>query len=212
MGGYQSHKSPPPPSYKQTEPTPKREGRWVPDVKGSAVWILKALWRPRSAADGETGTLGPQWGLGLRRRTADAGLEKQTHRWLAGLSLRTQILFFLGLPLRTAPRDHQPPTTNRQPPTANRQPPPPTANRQPPTANRQPLIAGVQTRSGIHKTVARGPKLLGWQSLSIESGATPSEHIDEPLFRGAAESLRVPLGTTVPQSEGVAPLGPCEAN
>ena len=40
--------------------------------------------------------------------------------------------FFL---LRTAPRDHQPPTTNRhQPPTAtNHQPP--TANRQPPTGN-----------------------------------------------------------------------------
>ena len=65
------------------------------------------------------------------------------------LSLRSPIFFLV----RTAPRDHQPPTANRQlptagphqPPTANRQPPP-TANRQlptagphqPPTANRQP--------------------------------------------------------------------------
>ena len=59
-----------------------------------------------------------------------------------GLSLGSQIFFACqGSPLRTTPRDHQPPTANRhQPPTANRRQPPPTANRQPPpTANRQPL-------------------------------------------------------------------------
>ena len=39
--------------------------------------------------------------------------------------------------LRTAPRDHQPPTTNRHqpPPTASRQPPPTASGDQPPTAN-----------------------------------------------------------------------------
>ena len=48
--------------------------------------------------------------------------------------LKNSFFFCKGPPLRTAPRDHQPPTANRQPPTANRQPP--TAHRQPPpTAN-----------------------------------------------------------------------------
>ena len=62
-------------------------------------------------------------------------------------SLRRAVLekpdFFL---LRTAPRDHQPPTTNRrQPPTANHQPPP-TGNRQPPTAtNHQDTYCGVSS-------------------------------------------------------------------
>ena len=52
----------------------------------------------------------------------------------AGLSLRSQIFGFCKeQPLRTVPKDHQPPTaTNRQPATA--------ANRcQPPTVNCQPL-------------------------------------------------------------------------
>ena len=63
--------------------------------------------------------------------------------------LKEPIFFCEGPPLRTAPRDHQPPTANCQPPpTANHQPPtanrhqPPTANCQPPpTAYRQPPIA-----------------------------------------------------------------------
>ena len=39
-----------------------------------------------------------------------------------GLSFQT-LVFCSGRPLRTAPRDHQPPTAHRQPPTAaNRQP------------------------------------------------------------------------------------------
>ena len=58
-----------------------------------------------------------------------------------GRSFRDQIFFFCeGLRLRTAPRDHQPPTANsHQPPTAtNRQPPTATNRRQPPAAtNRQ---------------------------------------------------------------------------
>ena len=46
--------------------------------------------------------------------------------------------FCSGPPLRTAPRDHQPPTANHQPPpTADRRQPPAATNRQPPTtANR----------------------------------------------------------------------------
>ena len=44
--------------------------------------------------------------------------------------------FFKGPALRTAPRDHQLPTTNRQPrPTPNHQPPPTASRDQPPTAN-----------------------------------------------------------------------------
>ena len=61
----------------------------------------------------------------------------------SGRSLRDEIfLFCSGPPLRTAPRDHQPPTANHQPPpTANHQPPP-TANCQPPpTTNYQPPTA-----------------------------------------------------------------------
>ena len=57
----------------------------------------------------------------------------------------TRFFFFCqGPPLRTAPRDHQPPTadshqpptaTNRQPPTASHQPPPTASGDQPPTAD-----------------------------------------------------------------------------
>ena len=48
-----------------------------------------------------------------------------------GLSLKTQIFF-----LRTAPRDHQPPTaSHRQPPTATNRQPPAATDCQPPSAN-----------------------------------------------------------------------------
>ena len=67
----------------------------------------------------------------------------------AGRSLRNQIFFCQGTPLRTTPRDHQPPTANsdhpptaanRHPPTASHQPPPTASGDQPPTANHyQPL-------------------------------------------------------------------------
>ena len=54
--------------------------------------------------------------------------------------------FFL---LRTAPKDHQPPTANRQPPpTANRHQPPTATNRQPPFNNASVVfcVARVLTR------------------------------------------------------------------
>ena len=60
------------------------------------------------------------------------------------------LLFCEGLPLMTAPRDHQPPTANccQPSPTANRQPPTPT-NRQPPSAaNGQPPTFEVEKVPG----------------------------------------------------------------
>ena len=61
----------------------------------------------------------------------------------SGRSLRDQIFFLL----RTALKDHQPPTANsHQPPTANRQPP--TASHQPPpTASGQPLPTATNHQS-----------------------------------------------------------------
>ena len=70
-----------------------------------------------------------------------------------GGPLGSRIFFCEGPPLRSIPRDHQPPTkpppiTNYQPPTAaNHHQPPPTASRQPPTANRhQPTTANRHQR------------------------------------------------------------------
>ena len=76
--------------------------------------------------------------------------------------------------LRTAPRDHQPPTTNRhQPPTATYRQPPAATNRQPPTtANRhQPAIPNHQlppTTINHHQppsTVSRQPPTANRQHM-----------------------------------------------
>ena len=88
-----------------------------------------------------------QWNAALLRRTHIIGIKAESADGGGIQSMRTNHCplrppppRLLRTPLRTAPRDHQPPTANsHQPPTAtNRQPPTATNRRQPPAAtNRQ---------------------------------------------------------------------------
>ena len=110
------------------------------------------LWTPRCP--------GPPlgiWPLGLAVRHLPPGLPMALHNGKCALCIIVSALLRRAIPfraheprsgrssrhhfflLRTAPRDHQPPTAaNRQRrPTANRQPQPTTTNRQLPTANRR---------------------------------------------------------------------------
>ena len=133
---------PPPPPLPPPFPTtvaPRvRYGTWCPTRTSRlpcANHVYSAIGIPAQVCP----ILGPGWLSGRRDGFAGPGKpcrlgdpkEGGKSKWLPGQSLRAPIFFPSGQPLRTAPKDHQPPTSNRyQPPTTNRQPPT-AANRQP---------------------------------------------------------------------------------
>ena len=96
--------------------------------------------------------------------TPSPGRWHWAQQYATGGSLRDEIFFFCeGPPLRTAPRDHQPPTANtHQPPTATSRQPPTATNRQRrPTANCQPLPTATNRQP---PTVAMGLMSGGCQN------------------------------------------------
>ena len=128
----------------------------VVNPRGPASHCLASV-LPRTAVGGGNGVnaVGAE-GCGMSSGTKCSPPPPQQTATPPGRSLRDQIFFFL---LRTAPRDHQPPTanshqpptaTNRQPPTATNRQPPTAANRQRrPTANCQPLPTATNHQSPI---------------------------------------------------------------
>ena len=96
--------------------------------------------------------------------------------------------FVFGPPLRTAPRDHQPPTANsHQPPTANRHQPPttdrhqlPPKHQRRPTANRQPLPTATNHQSPTTNRRQQPPTATNRQLPTANRQSPPTANRQPP--------------------------------
>ena len=101
---------------------------------------------------------------------------------IRGVLKGLEFFFGQGPPLGTAPRDHQPPTTNRrQPPTATNRQPPTAANRQRrPTADRQPLPTAINHQSPTTNRRQLPPTATNRQSPTANRQSPPTAYHQSP--------------------------------